>query len=232
MLAIAVQQGADLDRIQKLMDLKDRWDAAQARKAYVAAMARFKAEQITIQKTKRADIPGGAKYSYAPLFEVCNGVIPALSKHGFSHDWEVSQSENWISVTCILTHEFGHSERRTLGAPPDTSGKKNPIQEIASTVSYLERYTLLAVTGLSASDMDNDGVGGKDKQQANQPTAPTGYNDWRADMSAVADEGKERLQAVWAKTADEYRRFAIKHDESWWNDMKAKATKVSKKMPA
>jgi len=37
------------------------------------------------------------------------------------------------------------------------SGNKNPIQAIASTVSYLERYTLLAITGLTTKDMDDDG---------------------------------------------------------------------------
>ncbi len=39
MLAIAVQQGADLQKLEKLMELQERWEKNQARKAYVAAMA-------------------------------------------------------------------------------------------------------------------------------------------------------------------------------------------------
>ena len=32
-----------------------------------------------------------------------------------------------IAVTCVLTHEMGHSEETTLEALPDTSGSKNSI---------------------------------------------------------------------------------------------------------
>jgi hypothetical protein len=62
-----------------------------------------------------------------------------------------------IAVTCVLTHKMGHSEETTLKAIPDTSGNKNTVQAIGSTVTYLERYTLLAAMGMAAAGMDNDG---------------------------------------------------------------------------
>ena len=34
MIAQAVAQGADIDKLQKLMDLQERWEANEARKAY------------------------------------------------------------------------------------------------------------------------------------------------------------------------------------------------------
>jgi len=40
---------------------------------------------------------------------------------------------------------------------PDQSGKKNNIQAIGSTTTYLQRYTLLAATGLATKEQDNDG---------------------------------------------------------------------------
>ena len=61
-----------------------------------------------------------------------------------------------IKVTCTITHEMGHSESTSLSADPDTSGSKNPIQAIGSTISYLERYTILALCGLATSDIDKD----------------------------------------------------------------------------
>jgi hypothetical protein len=51
---------------------------------------------------------------------------------------------------------MGHSERTTLSATADTSGSKNSIQAIGSTVTYLQRYTLLAAVGLAAGG-DDDG---------------------------------------------------------------------------
>lgn len=52
---------------------------------------------------------------------------------------------------------MGHSEETSLTASPDISGTKNAIQAIGSTISYLQRYTILALTGLATGDMDTDG---------------------------------------------------------------------------
>lgn len=163
LLQIAVEKGADIDKLTKLMDLEERWRANKAREAFVQAMAGFKAEPSRILKSRIATIQsdkGSFKYPYASLIEVVDGVVGNLSKHGFTHRWETVQEGERITVTCVLTHIAGHSERNTQSGPPDMSGKKNPIQAIASTVSYLQRYSLLAVTGLAASDMDDDGAGG------------------------------------------------------------------------
>jgi hypothetical protein len=50
----------------------------------------------------------------------------------------------------------------SFGGPPDAGGAKNAIQARASTKTYLERYTLLAILGLSSKDADADGGKGRD----------------------------------------------------------------------
>jgi hypothetical protein len=45
----------------------------------------------------------------------------------------------------------------SLTAGADTTGAKNAIQAIASTVSYLQKYTLLGATGMAAGMPDTDG---------------------------------------------------------------------------
>lgn len=164
MLQVAIERGDDMDKLRQLMDLQDRWEAAQARKAYVAAVADFKSAPSTILKSKQVSIPGGAKFAHATLADVCDGVVANLSKYGLSHSFDLKQLDNgWIEVTCVIEHKAGHSERTTLRAPPDDSGKMNSIQRIASTVTYLERYTLVAALGLSAKDVDDDGRGSSGK---------------------------------------------------------------------
>lgn len=159
MLQIAVEQNADIDKLAKLMDLQERWEANQARKAYVEALNAFKVNPPTIRKDKSASFgQGKAAYDYATLAQVSAVIGAALSEHRLSHRWEVEQPEGGaIRVTCVLTHEQGHSERVTMQAGADQSGSKNSIQAIGSTVTYLERYTLLAVTGLAAKGQDDDG---------------------------------------------------------------------------
>jgi ERF superfamily len=96
------------------------------------------------------------EYDHATLDHVVGAITGALSAVGISHKWKMSQFPE-IAVTCVLTHEMGYSEETTLKAGPDTSGSKNSIQAIGSTVTYLQRYTLLAAVGMAAAGMDNDG---------------------------------------------------------------------------
>lgn len=161
MLARAVDRGMDPATIQQLMDLQDRHEADEARKAYVRAMTGFKSEPLRVKKRKHVDYTskGGQRtqYDHASLADVVDAAVIALSKHGLSHRWETKQDAGVITVSCVITHELGHSERTTLCAGADESGGKNSIQAIGSTVSYLQRYTLMAATGLAAHDMDDDG---------------------------------------------------------------------------
>ena len=154
----------DVDKLQKLLDVKTQWEANEAKKAFVSALNAFKKDPPEIVKNKHVefDVRGGDKteYWHATLDQVCEVVGKALSEHGLSHHWDVKQSDDpqnvKITVACVLTHEMGHSERVSITAFPDDSGKKNRIQQIASAITYLQRYTLLAATGLAAGP-DDDG---------------------------------------------------------------------------
>lgn len=154
MLQVALEKGASMEQLEKLLDLQERWEATEARKAYVKAMAAFKANPPDIVKDKTVAF-GNTRYTHVSLPAVVDAVSQSLSKHGLSHRWDVEQN-GIIKVTCVITHELGHSEAVSMSAPADASGQKNAIQQIASTVAYLERYTLMAATGLAAKDMDDD----------------------------------------------------------------------------
>ncbi|TEA78674.1 ERF family protein [Allopusillimonas ginsengisoli] len=159
LLRIAVEQGADLDKLERLMDLQDRYNAAQAKRAYDEAFAAFKAEAVKIVKNKAVEgnSPLAGK-RYAELHDIVKAVTPALSKHGLSSSWKLTKDEkDWMEVTCYLRHVGGHQESVSMGGPPDTGGAKNAIQARASTKTYLERYTLKAITGLSEENDDTDG---------------------------------------------------------------------------
>lgn len=180
LLAMAVSQGADLDKLDKLMQLQERWEANEARKAFTVAMTGFRSEPVDIYKTKNVSF-SGTSYNHAELSDVTQAINPALAKHNLSFRWDVTQDGNAITVACSLTHIAGHSERVTMTAPPDDSGKKNKIQQIASTVTYLQRYTLLAITGMSTKGMDDDGKGYEAPAEDDVPN----YADWEA---AIAGE--------------------------------------------
>ena len=156
MLNMAVSQGADLDKLEKLMALQERFEKNEARKAFSEALTSFKAEPLTIDKDKHVKF-GQTEYNHATLGNVTNIIGAALSRHGLSYRWNTEQNEGKIKVSCVLMHVKGHSESISLEAVADTSGAKNGIQAIGSTVSYLQRYTLLAITGTATQEQDDDG---------------------------------------------------------------------------
>lgn len=156
----ATDPNFSVEKLEKLLAVKMQWDEQEARKAFVAARSAFKAEAPTVLKNKPVGF-GNTKYDHATLDNVVDTITPVLAKHGLSHHWETEQNETGlIRVTCVLSHELGHTERVTLQAMPDTSGSKNAIQAIGSTTTYLERYTLLAATGVATKDQDDDGFEG------------------------------------------------------------------------
>lgn len=170
LLRIAVEQGADLDRLERLMALQVQWEEREAKKAFTTAMSAFKEEPLEIFKrkqvgytTKEGEFVG---YKHAELSDVTDVVGPAMAKHGLSYRWNIKQGEGRITVSCIVTHRLGHSESVAMDAAPDNSGKKNAIQSIASAVTYMQRYTLLAVTGMSTKGMDDDAEGAGDPDAA------------------------------------------------------------------
>lgn len=160
LIQVAVQRGETIEYVRELMQLEREWKADKAREAYVSAMAEFKAEPMAIKKDKRVSYTtnrGPTSYNHASLAEVVDAVVAGLGKHGLSHRWDTRQENGIITVSCIITHKLGHSESTTLFSAPDDSGGKNSIQAVGSTVTYLQRYTLMAATGVAARDMDNDG---------------------------------------------------------------------------
>ncbi len=154
MIQMAVQQGADPDQLSKLMDLQERWEAKEAKKAFLVAKAIFKKECPPIYK-----ITDGHNCKYAKLDYVIDTIGPIMEKCEFDYSWKTSNTGPDVTVECIVTHIKGHSESSELTAGADTSGKKQVVQGVGSTVSYFERYTLLAVMGITTRDMDNNGEG-------------------------------------------------------------------------
>jgi ERF superfamily len=160
----AADKDIDLDRVERLLLMHEKITAKQAEKAFIEAMAKFKETAPRIMKAKLVSFPtqdgGTTSYRHATLGAVCQAAVAGLGAVGISHRWDLSTADGKITVTCVLTHTGGHSTKTVLAGAADASGKKNAIQQVASTITYLERYTLLAATGLATEDQDDDGVGG------------------------------------------------------------------------
>ena len=190
----------DVAKLQALLAVKKEWEADEARKAFVVALNAFKANPPQIVKDKQVAFDTGkgrTAYKHAGLDNASELIGAALAGHGISHRWNVEQDGANIKVTCILTHALGHSEQVSMTAQADTSGSKNSIQAVGSAVSYLQRYTLFAASGIAPKNVDDDGRGG----------GPAGQMDEKVKLDHLEGIGKvtdtKALESLWATLASE-----------------------------
>lgn len=218
LLAEALQRGDAVETIARLMDLQERHERNEARKAYDAALADAKTDLPVLTKNRKVGFDsrkaGAARTSYrhADLAEIVRVIVPILGKHGLTHRFRTSSEPGQpIVVTCIIAHRSGYSEENTLRAGRDESGNKNAIQAIGSTVTYLSRYTLMAALGLAAAD-DSDGATSEDNaisvEQMNdlqKRLQKCGIDDKRFlarfELETLADLPERRLQEAFSAIA-------------------------------
>jgi len=158
---MAMSKDIDTDKLEKLMDLQDKYEKKEAEKEFFKSFANFKKKPLSIVKKSKVHFEsakGVTDYNYTSLSDIVDVVGPELALNGLAISWLPEQSKEGIKVTAILSHINGHTTTATLTAPPDTSGGKNSVQGVGSTITYLERYTTLALLGLSTKEDDKDGV--------------------------------------------------------------------------
>lgn len=159
-----IQSGADSASVKELLAISREIASERAKSEFNEAMSAAKAEIPTIRKNRTVDFTsskGRTNYQHEDLAEVARTVNPILSKYGLSYRFRTtSEIGQPISVTCIISHRLGHSEENTLIGPRDESGNKNSLQQVGSTLTYLQRMTLKASLGLAAADDDDGKAGG------------------------------------------------------------------------
>jgi len=138
----------------------------QDERAFAEAMADFKKNPPRIVKNRTGKMQGIAKgsgreyafdYSYADLAAYCEEAMPLMAQRGITWSYEHTEENGRIKMRCLLRYGLYERPGQPLSSPLDTSGAKNDLQSIGSTLSYLEKYTFCAATGLVAAMPDTDG---------------------------------------------------------------------------
>ena len=168
LIELALKQKAPIEQLEKLLALQERWEDRQAAKAFLIAKSDFQSRCPVLQKSKKVGFTskktgGTVSYSFTPLGDIAYQIKDLLKDCGLSYRWETKDDNGKISITCIVSHIDGHSESNSMSASKDDTGMKNQIQQIGSTMTYLQRYTLIGALGISTADMDMDGEQPKEK---------------------------------------------------------------------
>lgn len=154
---LARDPSVDVEKLQRLMDLQERAHKRDAEAAFNSDLAQLQAKLPTIaERGAIKDRSGGVQSRYALWEDVNKAILPILRDHGFSLTFRQEQTDKGICVTGVLSHRLGHSERTSITLPADTSGSKNAVQAVGSSVSYGKRYTAGMLLNLISGDMEAD----------------------------------------------------------------------------
>lgn len=148
----AADPQCDIEKMERLMQMHERFQERQAEQQYAEAMAAMQQELPAIGERGNA----AGRYTYALWEDINEKLKPILAKHGFSISFRMPRCDKGIEVEGVLTHRAGHSERTTIVLPADTSGNKNAVQAVASSVSYGKRYTAGALLNFTTHGEDDD----------------------------------------------------------------------------
>lgn len=103
------------------------------------------------------------KNKYVPLEELVEAITDVAPKHGLSFvQWALNDEHGRIGIATMLMHESGEFIEFD---PIFMNAEKDTPQGAGSLITYLKRYSLSAVFGMT-SDLDDDGneSSGTDKQ--------------------------------------------------------------------
>src|SRR5215467_14111279 len=174
LLQAAIQAGASVESLERLLALHERVKAKEARDAYFEALSAFQVECPVIPKRKTAG-QGSFTYRYAPLEDIVRAVSPLLRKHGLSYRFDTQFVADPAAqvVTCTVYHVQGHSESSEFRTPVDSGARMNDMQKSASAQTYAKRYAFCNALGILTGDDDDDGQG-VGRQQGGRPGSEQG----------------------------------------------------------
>lgn len=157
---VALDPNASIDKLERMLAMKERMDAAAAERAFNDAFAKCQREIPTVLRNKRNTQTNS---NYADLAAIEAAVMPTVNAHGFSVRFfpTASPLEGHYGVDCVLSHDGGHSEKHHADVPSDGAGMKGTANKTAthafgSTMSYGRRYLLCMIWNIATADNDGN----------------------------------------------------------------------------
>jgi hypothetical protein len=160
-LHMALQGGADPAKLEKLMDLAERFKSDRAAEAFAVAMNSVQNEMPCVVKDRENS---HTRARYATLENVQTVIRPVYARHGFSLSYGTEESKlpGHVRLVCDVSHTGGCTRRYHLDCPMDGAGakggsNKTDIQAMGSSISYGRRYLVLMIFNITVANQDVDG---------------------------------------------------------------------------
>ncbi len=161
MVARALEKGIDGAMLQQFMDLADRFEANEARKAYAADMVKAQKAMPAVVATSPNEQTSSL---FAKLGVIITAIKPIYTKYGFSVSFGegVAAKEGEIRINARVMHRLGHYEDFWYDLELDVAGPKGALNKTAvhgkaSSTSYAQRYLTKMIWNVAILGEDDDG---------------------------------------------------------------------------
>ena len=182
----------------------------------IGTMAKALSEvQAVMDKAVMSEDNPAFRSKYAGLPSCLDATLPALSKHGIALTQLPCDGENGaVGLTTILIHTSGEYIGCTSSMMPTKAGP----HAVGSCLTYLRRYQLAAITGLSQADDDGNHAqaGVKEVDTAAAEKA----------LTKAAKSGMGALKAAWEETEGAAKAAIANGKADWWEATKNAAADI------
>jgi hypothetical protein len=133
-----------------------------------AALAEVQSELPTMPKSSQA-----YGYKYTDLDTITQTIKPILSKHGIGYMQSVGGlAENALTLTTRIFNKKGEYIEDTAALPTITSTKNNAAQTLGMSITYMRRYALCAMLGITSDEDVDANTNGTTQTAPQKPPAP------------------------------------------------------------
>ena len=192
----AADPNVDMDKMERLLQMKERIDARDAEAQFNSAVSAVQAETGRIAADATNPQTRSKYATYAALDRVLR---PIYTRQGLalSFDETDSPKPEHIRVLCHVTHTAGHKQTFQKDMPADGKGAKGgdvmtKTHAMGAAQSYGRRYLVLGIFNIAIGEEDRDG---------NDESLPTVSEDQAANIEALLTEIGANKKAFlgWAK---------------------------------
>ena len=224
----ASDPNVDIDKMERLLQMQERVQDRSAEVAFSEAFADMQPELPSISHNGQIVHKGNVISEFSDWPNINKVVTPVLSKHGFSLSFKPGKAERGgTAIRAILRHRSGHKDEADLELPTDTSGAKNAVQGVGSSLTYAKRYAGVLILNLTVQGEDDDGSQAAPMMQHEAPRDlpfPQGPARNKTDLKAKARAAWQEIEGV--QTLDRLEGLQEEHHElfeqlkqalpSWW----------------
>lgn len=186
-----------LEKLERLLEMQDKIMKKNAEMAFNSALVRLSGDLPRVVRKGAVEYEdkkgGGGKkeaFKFAKYEDIDEVLRPLLAREGFHPSFDTAPRPGdggGAIITCTLMHVDGHSMKASVPVALDTSGGKNNIQAMGSTISYGQRYCLKMLLNIVTVGEDDDGKNSEKK--------------------IISKEDAEKARAMMKETNTEEARF-------------------------